>query len=147
MPISNFSGHELRRTIGLVEQQPVVLAGTVRNNLQLASPSASDLELIEVLKSVELWEMLAKREGLDTEVGQLGSKLSGGESQRLALARNLLAKRKLIILDEPTSSVGSVQAKELVKMFIRLAGERQFTLLLITHDSSLANLTDRLVKF
>ena len=147
MPISNFSGHELRLTIGLVEQQPVVLAGTVRNNLQLASPSASDLELIEVLKRVELWEMLAKREGLDTEVGQLGSKLSGGESQRLALARNLLAKRKLIILDEPTSSVDSVQAKELVKMFTRLAGEQQFTLLLITHDSSLAKLTDRLVKF
>lgn len=145
--IKSFSGNSLRQAVGLVEQQPVILAGTVRNNLHLASAKSNDSDLIAALKSVELWEMLSKREGLETEVGQLGSKLSGGESQRLALARNLLANRKLIILDEPTSSLGSVQAKQLVKMFIKLAGEQQFTLLLITHDSNLAKLTNRLVKF
>ena len=145
--IKNYSGTSLRQTVGLVEQQPVILAGTVRDNLHLASPQSNDLDLIDALKSVDLWEMLSNRQGLETEVGQLGSKLSGGESQRLALARNLLANRKLIILDEPTSSLDSVQSIELLNTFIQLAGKQRFTLLLITHDLSLAKLTDRLVKF
>lgn len=146
-PIDTYSGKSMREVVGLVEQQSVILAGTVRDNLLLAASQVNDLDLIEVLQGVELWGMFSNREGLNTEVGQYGSKLSGGEAQRLALARNLLAKRRLIILDEPTSSVDFKQAKSLVSSVLRLAKQRGIAVLLITHDKKLARLTDRLVEF
>lgn len=146
-PIASYAGDSLREIIGLVEQQPIMLAGTVKDNLLLASPNAADADLIQVLKDVRLWSVLEGRNGLATEVGQQGSKLSGGEVQRLAHARNLLSKRKLVILDEPTSSLGVDQATEIVRDFLSLGKLKGFTVLLITHDSMLAKLTDRLIKF
>lgn len=146
-PIGSYAGDSLRETIGLVEQQPIILAGTVKDNLLLASPNATDSELIQVLKDVKLWSVLDGRNGLATEVGRQGTKLSGGEVQRLAFARNLLSKGKLVILDEPTSSLGVEQATEIVRNFLALGKQRGFAVLLITHDSKLAKLADRLIKF
>jgi ATP-binding cassette subfamily C protein CydC len=146
-PVGTYSGDSLRENVGLVEQQPVMLAGSVKDNLLLAAPSASDNEMLDALKDVQLWPMLEKRQGLDTDVGQRGSKLSGGEVQRIAFARNLLAKRKLVILDEPTSSLDKSQATEIVRNFLELGKQKGFTVLLITHDKKLAQLTDRLVEF
>ncbi len=146
-PIGSYSGNSLRQSIGLVEQQPVMLAGTVKDNLLLAAPNATDSEMLQALNDVKLWPMLEIRQGLATDVGQLGTKLSGGEVQRIAFARNLLAERKLVILDEPTSSLEHVQAAEIVKNFLELGKQKGFTVLLITHDNKLAQLTDRLIKF
>lgn len=146
-PIGSYAGDSLRETIGLVEQQPIMLAGTVKDNLLLALPNATDSELIQVLKDVKLWHVFEGRHGLATEVGQQGTKLSGGEVQRLAFARNLLSKRKLVIMDEPTSSLDVEQAAEIVRNFLALGKQKGFTVLLITHDTKLAKLTDRLIKF
>jgi len=146
-PIVSFEHNSLRQIFGLVEQQPNILAGTIRNNLLLAKPEASDQELVQVLKEVELWGMLSKREGLETQVGNSGSKLSGGEAQRLALARNFLADRQVIVLDEPTSSVQFTQGKTLIRQLLSQARERNCSVILITHEPKLAKMTDRLVKF
>ena len=145
--IASFDPNSLRKVIGLVEQQPIILAGTVRDNLLLAQETATDQELITVLHEVGLWQMLEVRNGLETEVGSHGSKLSGGEIQRLALARNFLAKRELIVLDEPTSSVSRDQGFGLVKQFVEMAKERRVSIILITHDRELAKLTGRLIEF
>ena len=145
--IAAYDPNSLRKVIGLVEQQPIILAGTVRDNLLLANESSTDQELITVLHEVNLWQMLEARNGLDTEVGAYGSRLSGGEIQRLALARNFLAKRELIVLDEPTSSVSREQGLSLVKQFVVLAKERRVSIILITHDRELAKLAGRLVEF
>lgn len=146
-PIGSYSGDSLRENIGLVEQQPVMLAGTVKDNLLLAAPNATEVEMRKVLNDLNIWPMLEKRQGLDTEVGRQGSKLSGGEVQRIALARNLLANRKLVILDEPTSSLDIAQATGIVQNFLALSKELGFAVLLITHDKKLAKLTDRLIEF
>ena len=146
-PITEFDTNSLREIFGLVEQQPNILAGNIHGNLLLAKPEASDEELTAVLREVGLWEMLSSREGLDTEVGISGARLSGGESQRLALARNLLASRELIVLDEPTSSVSFEQGSQLVQQFLDLAKKRNIAVILISHDPKLAKLSDRLVEF
>jgi ABC-type transport system involved in cytochrome bd biosynthesis fused ATPase/permease subunit len=145
--IEKFSAEALRVIVGLVEQEPVVLAGSIRDNLVLAKPDASDDELISALTDVNLWAMLANREGLETQVGNLGKRLSGGEAQRLALARNFLANRQLIILDEPTASVDEKLATELIEKFVELAKQRGVAVILITHDRKLAKLTSRSVQF
>ena len=146
-PIISYKPASLMSVIGLVEQQPVILAGTIRDNLLLAKPEANDGELAEILGEVGLWKMLESRDGLDTDVGVAGSKLSGGESQRLALVRNLLAKRDLIILDEPTSSVTRHHGMQLVQDFLQMAKKRKVSIILISHDKKLTALTDRSIEF
>ena len=145
--IEAFSGESLRSVFGLVEQQPIVLAGTIRDNLLLAKPDASDDELTEVLSEVALWQMLELRQGLETQVGQFGQRLSGGEAQRLALARNFLAKRQVIVLDEPTASVDESLARALIKQILEKSKSRGVSVVLITHDQELASLASRSVQF
>ena len=147
VPISNYRPDSLTKVFGLVEQSPVILAGSIKDNLLLAKPDASDLELEQVLGEVGLWSSLAARDGLNTEVGLSGSKLSGGEAQRLALARNFLSNHSVIILDEPTSSLEQRQGMALLKEFFALTKSRNASVILITHDRKLCALTDRLVKF
>ena len=146
-PINSYKPESLAKVFGLVEQSPVILAGSIRDNLLLAKPDATNYELESILRQVGLWETLEKREGLETSVGVKGSKLSGGEAQRLAFARNFLADRAVIILDEPTSSLEQKQGLALLELFFELAKQKNASIILITHDKRLGALTDDLVEF
>ena len=145
-PIGDYEQTSLRSEVGLVAQNAEILAGNVRANLKLAAPHASDEQLIKALDLVRLWSMLQDREGLDTEVGISGSHLSGGEAQRLSMARNLLAEKSLVILDEPTSSVEPDLAKELLNNLFDAAKVRGVAIILITHDPELAGLAQERIQ-
>ncbi len=136
----------IRKQVGYLEQNAAIFNSSVRVNLKIANPDATDDELISVLRSVSLWSMFSKREGLDTVVGERGVLISGGEAQRLALARALLADFTLILLDEPTANVDEAQSMSLVKELIEVAKGNQRMLVLITHDNKLAELADRKIE-
>jgi ATP-binding cassette subfamily C protein CydC len=109
-PVENFNLESVRNLIGLVEQNPTIFVGDVKANLLLAKPTATDAELRSVLDRVGLWRSFSSREGLSTQLGDRGVMISGGEAQRLALARALLADFQVLVMDEPTANVDSDQA-------------------------------------
>lgn len=126
---------ELRAQIGYVEQDAPVLAGSLRDNLKLASPHASDAQCIQVLRDVNLGAVLDRDPaGLDAPVGEDGIMLSGGERQRLAIARALLAAPPILLLDESTSSLDGMNEQLLREAIDAVAHDR--TLLVIAHRLS-----------
>ncbi len=134
----------LRAGIGYVEQDAPVLAGTIRDNLLLASPDATDERLLDVLGRVNLREVVDRSpEGLDAVVGERGVRLSGGERQRLAIARALLAAPALLLLDESTSSLDGRNEAQLQAAIDEVAAGR--TLLVIAHRLSTVVGADQIV--
>jgi ABC-type multidrug transport system fused ATPase/permease subunit len=126
---------ELRAQIGYVEQDAPVLAGSLRDNLKLASPDATDTDCIQVLRDVNLGAVLDRDPaGLDAPVGEDGIMLSGGERQRLAIARALLAAPPILLLDESTSSLDGMNEQLLREAIDAVAADR--TLLVIAHRLS-----------
>ncbi|WP_231945038.1 ABC transporter ATP-binding protein [Agrococcus jejuensis] len=134
----------LRAGIGYVEQDAPVLAGTIRDNLLLASPDATDERLLEVLGRVNLREVVDRSpEGLDAVVGERGVRLSGGERQRLAIARALLSAPAVLLLDESTSSLDGRNEAQLQGAIDEVAAGR--TLLVIAHRLSTVVDADQIV--
>jgi len=126
---------ELRSRLGYVEQDAPTLAGTIAENLRLASPEASDFDIERVLHAVNLGDVLDRNPlGVDAPVGEAGVMLSGGERQRLAIARALLAAPPILLLDESTSSLDGLNEQRMRDAIDAVAAGR--TLIVIAHRLS-----------
>ncbi len=125
----------LRKNIGIVSQETYLFNGTIRENLLYAKPDATDAELIEACKRANIYEFIEKQEtGLDTIVGNRGLKLSGGEKQRISIARILLKDPALMIFDEATSALDSISEQKIQDAIEPLIASR--TSILIAHRLS-----------
>ncbi len=132
VPLAALPGDAVRRMVGLCEQGAHVFDTTVAENLRIARPDASEGELREALARVALLARVGELpRGLDTEVGEHGSRLSGGERQRLVVARSLLAGFPVLLLDEPTEHLDPVAADTLTTELLRVPADR--SVLLVTH--------------
>ncbi len=134
----------LRAQLGYVEQDAPTLAGTIGDNLRLASPEASDADCEAVLRAVNLGEVLDRNPlGVDAPVGESGVMLSGGERQRLAIARALLAAPPILLLDESTSSLDGLNEQRMREAIDAVAAGR--TLIVIAHRLSTVVDSDHIV--
>jgi ATP-binding cassette subfamily C protein len=130
-----FSPEDLRKRISMVPQQVGIFSGTVAENLRIAKPTASDEELWDVLDQARLKDWAASRpEGLSIDVGDGGAKLSGGQRQKIGIARALLSQAPYLIFDEATSSVDVVHEQDIWACIAGLARTR--TLIIISHRLS-----------
>ncbi len=125
----------LRQNIGIVSQETYLFNGTIRENLLYAKPNATEEELIEACKKANIYEFIEKQElGLDAVVGNRGLKLSGGEKQRISIARVLLKDPALLIFDEATSSLDSISESKIQEAIDPIIESR--TSILIAHRLS-----------
>lgn len=138
------SPDEVRARLHLVSQRPVLLSGTVADNLRLAAPDASDPALWAALHVVDLdAEVAAMPNGLDTALGERGLGLSGGQAQRLALARGLLAGAPVLLLDNPTSAIDTpTEARVLRRLADAVAGR---AVVVASHRPAVLATADRIV--
>jgi ATP-binding cassette subfamily C protein CydC len=143
--VRDLAGDDVRLTVGLCEQNPYLFDESLRQNLLFARDTASDAELRAVLGRVGLAEWEAKRGGLDTPIGDRGALVSGGQAQRIALARALLHDFPVLVLDEPTAGVDPAASDALLADLLGAVGEDQ-AVLLISHVEVPAGLVDRTVR-
>ena len=133
-----------RRSVAYVPQEPWLFHGTIRENLLWARPEAAEPDLWEALEQAAAGFVRDLPRGLDTVVGDRGSRLSGGERQRLALARAFLRRPSLLVLDEPTSALDEESEERVMDVVAGLKG--RVTVLLVTHRRSCARRADRVYR-
>jgi len=136
---------ELRERIGFVTQDTQLFSGTIRENLLFVNPNATDEECYEVLNKAACQSLLARAsEGLDTMIGEGGVKVSGGEKQRLSIARALLRHPDLLVFDEATSSLDSLTEEEITETIRDVSTSADLITILIAHRLSTVMHADRI---
>ncbi|MDB5211178.1 MAG: transporter ATP-binding protein, partial [Sediminibacterium sp.] len=145
IPSTQVQYNPLRRQIGFVTQDTQLYAGTIRDNLLFVRPAASADEIAVALQKAAATGLVAKAShGLDTLLGENGMKLSGGEKQRLSIARALLRQPRLLIFDEATSALDSLTEEEITDTIREISDERQRMTILIAHRLSTIMHADRI---
>jgi ABC-type multidrug transport system fused ATPase/permease subunit len=144
VPAKDLSLDWIRQQIALVPQDPFLFYGTIAENLRVAKADATEAELITACKSAELYEFIRSTPaGFDTRVGDQGLALSGGQAQRLAIARAFLKDAPIVVLDEPTSQIDVETETLLNRALERLTASK--TVLLIAHRLSTIEQADRII--
>src|SRR5690606_34832131 len=135
---------DLRRNIGAVQQSPQLFYGSVRQNITMGHETASDRSVLRAAELAGVMEFLKDSQaGLDTQVGERGEALSGGQRQSVAIARALLYDPPVLILDEPTASMDPASESRLKKRLEHITKGR--TTILITHKGAMLTLVDKLI--
>jgi ATP-binding cassette, subfamily C, bacterial LapB len=143
--IEQYHPADLRRSVGLVIQDPELFNGTVRDNIMLSDPGASDERILEAARKAGVEEFVSRHpKGYDMPVGERGYLLSGGQRQAIALARTFLVEPKILFLDEPSSSMDLATERQLISR-IEASLTPEQTVLIATHRFSLLSLVDRLI--
>ena len=136
---------DLRRQIGFVTQDTNLFSGTIRENLMFVNPTATENEVTDVLNKASCTGLLERAEkGLDTMIGEGGLKLSGGEKQRISIARALLRKPHLLIFDEATSALDSLTEEEITNTIRDISSQKGQITILIAHRLSTIMHADRI---
>jgi ATP-binding cassette subfamily B protein len=136
---------DLRRQIGFVTQDTQLFSGTIRENLLFVKPDATEFELREALDKSACQNLLQRAEkGMDTMIGEGGLKLSGGEKQRLSIARALIRKPRLLIFDEATSALDSLTEEDITQTIKAISAQREQITILIAHRLSTIMHADRI---
>jgi ATP-binding cassette subfamily B protein len=137
--------NELRNQIGFVTQDTQLFSGTIRENLMFVNPDATEADLNDVLNKAACQRLLSRAEkGLDTMIGEGGLKLSGGEKQRLSIARALLRRPHVLIFDEATSSLDSLTEEEITDTIKDVSSQNDQITVLIAHRLSTIMHADRI---
>jgi ATP-binding cassette subfamily B protein len=145
LPSTEIELDRLREHIGFVTQDTQLFSGTIRENLLFVNPSATDAECLEVLHQAACDGLLARApRGLDTVIGEGGVKVSGGEKQRLSIARALLRRPQLLIFDEATSSLDSLTEEGITETIRGITANRSVITLMIAHRLSTVLSADRI---
>ncbi len=152
LDIKSINISDLRQRIGLVAQETQLFAGTIRENLLFVRPNATDQEMLTALEASQAKVILEKSStssaGLDTRIGEGGLKLSGGEKQRLAIARALLRTPDLMVFDEATSSLDSITEKAITETIKHIdKSQDKITTVLVAHRLSTVAHANRIYVF
>ena len=139
----DISTNSIRNIIGYVPQKPSLIPGTLRENFQWSHEDVTDKEINDVLSRADCMSFMKNlSDGLDTEIGNIGDKLSGGQIQRLCLARALVKNPSILILDEPTSSLDKKSEIEIKRLLENL---EEITILCVTHRKEIVESFDKTI--
>ena len=143
--IEDINTDSLLKNVTMVSQSTYLFDDTIKENLKIAKADAKDEEIIEACKMASIHDFISKLpDGYDTPVGALGDNLSAGEKQRIGLARAFLRNAELILLDEPTSNVDSINEGIILKSLA--LQKRKRSIILVSHRESTMAIADRVYK-
>lgn len=141
--IKTLSKKSIRDNVVLINQFPYIFDMTIRENIKLAKPNATDDEIWKACKDANLYDYIKSLpQGLDTKIGENGVKMSGGQKQRLAIARALIKNTRIIIFDESTSSLDNASQAEITKAIKKLSGKH--TIIIVAHRLSTIKDVDKI---
>ena len=140
--LSDISEDSLMKNITYISHNSLLFKGTVRDNLLMGKPDADDDKLWEALKKVKLEAFLLEQQGLDTAVGEAGNNFSGGQRQRLSIARALLHDTPVYIFDEATSNIDVESENDIMELVMELSKTK--TIILISHRLANVKNADRI---
>jgi ATP-binding cassette subfamily B protein len=144
MDLRNATTASVRDTVGVVSQDAHLFHETLRANLRYAKPEATDAELVQALRAAQIWDVIERLpDGLDTLVGDRGHRLSGGEKQRIAIARLLLKDPAVVVLDEATAHLDSTSESAVQRALGRALEGR--TSIVIAHRLATVRAADEIV--
>lgn len=143
---TNINLNELRTQLGFVTQDPQLFSGTIKDNLLFVKPNATDEEIKRALEKASCHNLLKRADkGIDTTIGEGGIKVSGGEKQRLSIARALIRNPRLLIFDEATSALDSLTEEEITATIRQLSENKEQITVLIAHRLSTIMHADKII--